>query len=261
MKETVYFISDAHLGIQLNGCEQREKHLVSFLHEIQGSASHLFIVGDLFDFWIEYKHAIRPNYFYILHELRLLIDNDIAVYYLAGNHDFALGPFLEQTIGMNIYTDHLDISLQGKTLHLCHGDGIIKSDVIYRFWRSALRKPVNQMLYKLLHPNIGVPLATLCSRSSRHFLLNRWPEKKREEYFKAAQYYLYKGTDIMIMGHTHLPEIYDIDGKIYCNIGEWIRKYTYAKLENGKLSLWQYLPDQPSLEIKPLSIKNGESES
>lgn len=255
MKETAYFISDAHLGIQLKGCEEREKHLISFLQEIRSSASHLFIVGDLFDFWIEYKHAIRPVYFSVLHELKQLIDNGVTVYYLAGNHDFALGPFLKQTIGLNIFLSHLDITVQGKNIHLCHGDGMLKSDRWYRFWRSVLRNPVNQMVYKWLHPNIGVPFASLFSGSSRYFRFNRYTKEKRMAYLKTAVSYLDKGADIIIMGHTHYPEIFDIGGKTYCNVGEWMRQYTYAKLKKGRLSLLQYLPSQSPVEIEPLTVK------
>ncbi len=258
---TAYFIADAHLGIQLNGYDNREKDLISFLHEIRDSASYLFIVGDLFDFWIEYKHAIRPEYFSILHEFKLLRDSGISIYYLAGNHDFALGPFLEHEIGMKTFSNHLDISVQGKNIHLVHGDGIIKSDVGYRFWRTMLRNPLNQKIYKLLHPNIGVPIASTLSKWSRSFALKKCSEEIRRKYMKEAIKYLDKGSDIIIMGHTHYPELYNINTKFYCNVGEWIRKYSYAKLENGVLSLWQYFTDKPHVEIKSQSLKEGKRES
>jgi UDP-2,3-diacylglucosamine hydrolase len=254
MKETVYFISDAHLGINYRGLDQREKHLVSFFRSIRDTASHLFIVGDLFDFWIEYRFAIRPDYFILLHELRLLIENGASIYYLAGNHDFALGPFLEKTIGLHICPDHLDITLQGKRVHLFHGDGILKSDVGYRLWRAVLRNPINQKIYKCLHPNIGIPIAKLFSGSSRHFLANRWNEKKKHAYLRAAKHYLDNGADIIIMGHTHLPQLYTFGGKIYCNTGEWLRRYYYTTLERGKLTLWEYLPGEPPVTIDPISI-------
>ncbi len=257
MKQTAYFISDAHLGINYNGCEERESHLITFLRGIQDSASHLFIIGDLFDFWIEYKHAIRPIYFSVLHEFKLLINSGTTIYYLAGNHDFALGPFLERTIGMHTCPGHFDITLQGKKIHLYHGDGILKSDVGYRFWRATLRNPINQFLYKCLHPNIGVPIATLCSGSSRFFHAKRWSDKKQREYLQVAKRYLDNGADIITMGHTHLPKLYkyDLEGKTYCNTGEWLHKYSYAKLENGEISLWQYLPYQSPVAFDPVSVK------
>jgi UDP-2,3-diacylglucosamine hydrolase len=261
MKKTAYFISDAHLGTHLKNCEQREKFLISFLNEIRDTASHIFIVGDLFDFWIEYKHAIRPVYFPILHELRYLIENETEIHYLAGNHDFALGPFLEKIIGIKIYSSHLDMKLQGKRIHLRHGDGVLKFEVAYRIWRALLRNPINQALYKLLHPNISVPFASLFSGSSRYFNSNKWTEKKKRGYLKAAQNYLNNGYDIVIFGHTHLPELFNWNGKIYCNTGAWLRKYSFAKLENEQLTLWKYLPDQAPVQIEPCSSKYGFSVS
>ncbi len=255
MKDTVYFLSDAHLGIHVKNCDERESHLITFLRSMHDSASHLFIVGDLFDFWIEYRHAIRPNYFNILHEFKALIENGTRIYYLSGNHDFALGPFLRDTIGIHICPDHFEITLQKKNIHLYHGDGILKSDYGYRLWRRVLRNPVNQKLYKLLHPNIGVPLASVFSGSSRYFHKHRWTEKKRREYVQAAKNFLDSGADITVMAHTHLAEIYDFDGKIYCNTGEWLRRYTYAKLKEGSVSLWQYLPGQSPVPIESSSLK------
>lgn len=255
MKETAYFISDAHLGIKLKGCMEREQHLISFLQKIRNTASHLFIVGDLFDFWIEYKHSIRPTYFPILYQLKYLIDSGVSVYYLAGNHDFAFGSFLKQTIGLTIHPLCLDLTLQGKNIYLCHGDGILKSDVVYRFWRRVLRSSVNQTLYKFLHPNIGIPLATLFSGSSRFFRLKRYTKEKRMEYLRVAISYLNKGADIIVMGHTHYPEIFDVGGKTYCNVGEWMRQYTFARLKKGRLSLFRYLPTQSPSEIEPVPVK------
>ncbi len=194
MKKTAYFISDAHLGIHLKNCEQREEYLISFLHEIRENASHLFIVGDLFDFWIEYKHAIRPIYFSILHEFRQLIEMGVEIHYLAGNHDFALGPFLEETVGINIHPQYLNITVQGKNLYLRHGDGVLRNDNGYRFWRALLRNPVCQVLYKLLHPNFGVPFASLFSGSSRFLNPNILSEKRKKEYIQTAQNYLNKGN-------------------------------------------------------------------
>jgi len=188
-----------------------------------------------------------------LHELRTLIEKGTAVYYLAGNHDFALGPFLEKTIGLHICPDHLDIELQGKKIHLYHGDGILKSDVGYRLWRAVLRNPVNQILYKCLHPDIGIPLAKLCSGTSHNFTAKRWNEKKRKAYLQAAGDYLNRGSDIIVMGHTHLAEIYNFGGKVYCNTGEWLRRYFYAKLENGEISLWEYFPGKVPVPLKPIT--------
>jgi UDP-2,3-diacylglucosamine hydrolase len=240
MGEKAYFISDAHLGAKSPGNEAREQHLTHFLRSLEGRARYLYILGDLFDFWIEYTHAIRPAYFNVLRTLRCLVESGTEIHYLAGNHDFALGPFLEKTIGIRLHRDHYTLSLQGKNLHLHHGDGLVASELGYRLLRAVLRNPVNLRLYKLLHPDIGIPLACFFSYSSRNLLGRSTSERKREQYRRCARSILSRGADIVIFAHTHSPELRRFGTKTYCNTGEWIRRYTFASLEDGVLSLWEY---------------------
>jgi UDP-2,3-diacylglucosamine hydrolase len=260
----VYFISDAHLGLPISDCAERERHLIAFLREIAADGKILFIVGDLFDFWIEYNTAIRPEYFPVLHELRKLVESGVEIHYLAGNHDFILGSFLEKTIGIHTHSGHYTTVLQEKKIHLFHGDGLIKRDTGYRILKRILRNPINQRLFKILHPNIGIPLGSFCSGSSRKVTSKFITESVLEEYRNHAREYLQK-TDIVVFAHTHRPEIRHCNGKTYCNSGEWIRKYTFAKLENGRMTLWNYFPGGAVEEIPggPLesSLKNGSSES
>ncbi len=236
-KERVYFISDVHLGIDLKGIESREDDLIEFLKKISSKASEIYIVGDLFDFWIEYKHAIRPCYFKILHQFKTMIEAGIKINYIAGNHDFALGSFLSNVIGFNIIPDDIATEIQGKKVYLRHGDGVIKRDWGYRLLRGLLRVEFFQKFYKIMHPNIGVPLASSFSGSSRHFNSSKFTKEREMEYLEAARGFLKKGHDILFMGHTHHPALYKVDGGVYCNTGEWMKKYSYAFLENGKLSL------------------------
>ncbi|MBD3321257.1 MAG: hypothetical protein GF350_09205 [Chitinivibrionales bacterium] len=247
--EAAYFVSDAHLGICIPKHEQREKHLLAFLNEISSSASHLFILGDLFDFWIEYKFAIRPDYFPVLNVLKNLADRGIEIHYIAGNHDFALGSFLETKIGVHIHTDTFETRIQDRKIYLFHGDGLLRDDSAYRFLRKILRNKTNQRLYKLLHPNLGIPFAAFFSGNSRKLLSLRINRDKLQEYHDHAKHILDKGNDIVFFGHTHCPELVRWGNKYYCNTGEWIRKYTYAKLENGALSSWQYLPGKPPARL------------
>jgi UDP-2,3-diacylglucosamine hydrolase len=257
----IYFISDAHLGLPIKGCDSREEHLIDFLREIASGGSDLYIVGDLFDFWIEYGRAIRPDYFFILCELSQLVKKGVVIHYLAGNHDFALGPFIEKTIGVETHLDHYETLLQGKKIHLYHGDGLIRHDVGYRILKKILRFPLNQKIYKCIHPNIGVPLGSICSGSSRKVTSRFITENVLQEYRDHAFEYLKQGNDIVVFGHTHRPEIKHWDGKTYCNTGEWIEKYTFAKLENGKMTLWQYKPGEKPQEIVESSLKKGSNAS
>jgi UDP-2,3-diacylglucosamine hydrolase len=253
----VYFISDAHLGRDIAGCDDREKHLLIFLDTLALSADKLFIVGDLFDFWIEYRYAIRPDYFKVLHQLRKLVESGVEVHYLAGNHDFALGSFIENTIGIHTHLNHYETTIQGKRLHLFHGDGLIRADVGYRLLRTILRNSFNQRLFKLIHPNIGVPLGTICSGSSRK-MTSRWMnEHILEEYRQRACEYFEQGNDIVVFGHTHRPEISRMGEKVFCNSGEWIEQYTFAKLQDGAMSLWEYFPDKAPQQFAESSLNSG----
>jgi UDP-2,3-diacylglucosamine hydrolase len=249
MKSVSYFVSDAHLGVRINGYDARQERLFAFFDAITSNAGALYIVGDLFDFWIEYKHGIRPDYFLVVSRLRRLVESGVKVHYLAGNHDFALGPFLRDIVGVHIHPEHFETVIQGKKVHLYHGDGLVKNDVGYRLLKKVLRNPFNQKLYKLLHPDIGVPLASFFSGNSRKMLANWLTEEKLEEYRQNARRLL-ESSDIVVFGHTHRPEILRYGTKTYVNTGEWIRKYTFAKMENGTIGLWEWFADRPAQEIR-----------
>jgi UDP-2,3-diacylglucosamine hydrolase len=245
----IFFVSDAHLGAPIPGKERRETDLFSFFESLRHSAQALYIVGDLFDFWIDYPHAIRPDYFDALYWIKQLIESGVDVHYMAGNHDFALGRFLSDRLGVTIHQNHYEAVLQSRRVHIYHGDGVIASDWGYRLLRKILRNTFNQRLYKLLHPDLGIPLAHFCSMSSRKYLRVHASPDKLDEYRKAAAKIISRGNDIVVFGHTHSPELTTVGAGIYCNTGEWIRRYTYARLENGMLSLHEYLPERDDREL------------
>lgn len=253
-KSAAYFISDAHLGNNA-GSALREQHLVQFLAQIQSDAECLFIVGDLFDFWIEYQHAIRPDYFNILCALKNLRDSGTQIHYLAGNHDFALGPFLQHQIGMQLHLKHYTPVLQHRRFFISHGNGLLPGQRADRFVQRQLANLRWQKLYRLLHPSLGVPLGNAVSRLSRRHNQQDAQRQWAGKYRRMARTCLQHDYDCLVFGHTHWPEIHHwhISGrpKVYCNTGEWMDRYTYARLCNGHLRLWEYRPHQPSLEIIP----------
>jgi UDP-2,3-diacylglucosamine hydrolase len=251
-QDAAYFISDAHLGAKAPDAEEREARLIAFLEDITPKAGKLFIMGDLFDFWIEYTHAIRPDYFHVLYELRRLKKQGIEIHYLAGNHDFALGAFLSERLGIAVHPSGcLNLVLQGKRVFLSHGDGLMPSDHGYRVLKKILRNPLCQGIYKLLHPNWGVPLAEVFSRTSRDQINFRSRESERNAYRQVAKDMLKQGPDIVVFGHTHYPEMRDWKGKIYCNTGDWIRHFTYAVMESGEIRLKKFGSDDPPFDVLP----------
>ena len=253
-----YFISDAHLGSRLRYPAHREQILIDFLTDIRKDADQLFILGDLFDFWIEYRHAIRPDYFNILCTLKTLVQQGVTIHYIAGNHDFAMGSFLTDQVGVNVHLDSWEIITDTHRIYLTHGDGLIAADKGYRLLKRFLRNPILQHGYRLVHPDLGVGLATFFSRLSRGREKHKGPKFGPEHYRHAAwalsEGGAENGFDMVLMGHTHRPEIIHHQGKIYCNTGDWIQSFTYACLDASTLSLWRYRPGQPPIEITPEKI-------
>ena len=252
----ICFISDAHFGVPVPGYDNREERFIQLCSCEAENWSELYIVGDLFDFWVEYRWAIRPDYFNILHQLKLLVDRGIAVHYLAGNHDFALGSFLEKTIGISVYPGAVEKVIQGRRVYAFHGDGLLKKDFGYRILKLLLRNPVNQLIYKMMHPNIGVPFGSFISGSSRKYLNRPEGSEFLEEYRVHAQRQLKNGSDLVIYGHIHYPDLVRYgDLGIYCNTGAWLKYYSYATMENGEITLLQFQEDGSSAAVPSIDIK------
>jgi len=239
--DTAIFLSDVHLGLPVSGGENREEALIAFLKEIQGRIDHLFLLGDIFDFWIEYRHVIRSDYFNILHALKNLAESGVRLHYLAGNHDFALGPFLSRTLGMMMHGEELKIDIQGKRLLVSHGDRYVETGAIHTLICHMLRNRRNQKLFKLLHPTIGIQLAERLSGLSRKAVDTGIKPSVPEAYRKIGRQLLESELDMVILAHTHYPEIIENKGKVYVNTGAWIKTCCYAELKQGELGLWEYL--------------------
>jgi len=235
-----YFISDLHIGVNDSNIEfERQNFILSFLEQIKENATHLFVVGDLFDFWFEYKQVIPKNYFRFLVLFNDMIRRGIKIYYLAGNHDFALGRFFKEELGIETIQDHFEIELAGKRFYLLHGDGLDSEDRGYRILKRILRNKTNQKLFRLIHPDLGIPLARLVSGSSRHYS-QRKPPKNEHDYYRFAEKKFAEGFDYVIMGHRHNPLIHRVDDHQYINLGDWLINNTYALFDGINLNLHYY---------------------
>ncbi|MGA2506536.1 MAG: UDP-2,3-diacylglucosamine diphosphatase [Chitinispirillaceae bacterium] len=260
-RDTIYFFSDAHLGAPVPEAPQWEKQCIGFLRTLTDRAEALYILGDLFDFWIEYRNAIRPDYFSVIHEIRNLVDLGIPVHYFAGNHDFAFGPFITGTLGITVHPGHEETVLQGKRVHLFHGDGLLRQDAGYRLLRSILRSRVNQALYRLLPPAIGIPLASFFSATSRKYNDRSMNEERIAEYRMHAREYLDKGSDIVFLSHSHRAELSRWGDKVYCNTGAWMRTCNFATMTGAAVRLWRYREDGAAEEVPAVDRKQGSSAS
>ncbi len=234
-QKAAFFISDVHLGSNhKGGPDRRLPLLLDFLGMVEVSGSHLFMLGDLFDFWFEYKTVIPRLYFELLYELRHLTQKGIQVYLLKGNHDFWMDSFFPQSLGIPVYDDFIDITVQERRLYVSHGDGLARRDHGYRFLKNILRHPLNVTLYRLIHPDLGYALASFSSKLSRDY---KPIKDDDEDYLEFARGRFPEGYDCVILGHTHRPLIEKVENGVYLNTGDWMSSFTYGKLFQGVLTL------------------------
>jgi UDP-2,3-diacylglucosamine hydrolase len=235
-----YFISDLHIGVDCSAEEkQRQKKILDFFKAISEEVTHLYIVGDLFDFWYEYKKVIPKKYFEFLHILKSISERGVEIHYLAGNHDFYLGRFFDEYLNIKTWQDEYTFELGGKRFYLLHGDGLAKRDSGYRFLKRVLRSKTNNRIFRWLHPDLGIPFARFVSGSSRNYTRNI--NLQDEEDYKAfAEKQFSEGYDYVLLGHRHIPLEYKKDHHIYINLGEWFEKNSYAVFDGTNLKLEYY---------------------
>ena len=239
MALSAYFISDAHLGIDPPDCvPEREARLVEFLKSIEGKASHVVIVGDLFEFWYEYDYYVSNAHFDLLLALKKLVDAGTDVHLMCGNHDFAYGKFFPSKLGVLVHKE-LVLSIQGKKILFRHGDGVAKSDYGYRLMRRIIDFPLNRWLFKQIHPDVGMSIARFVGRNSRKYGASRiikldeylnWCERRMAE----------KGCDCCIFGHIHIPGVWNVKNGVAASSGDWIKKLTYLQMEAGEISVKEF---------------------
>jgi UDP-2,3-diacylglucosamine hydrolase len=233
-----YFVSDFHLGEADPSRDQTKYRLFCNLLSKAGSdLEHLVILGDLYDFWFEYRHLVPKHNLQIPLKLKELVEAGTKVSYVCGNHDFWMGDFFETELGVGLIHDEFCLeSPSGKVLVL-HGDGIAPSDWKYRILKKILRNPVNIALYRLLPPNIAYRMALTVSRGSRGHTEKRPKDSFVEEYFEFAQRQFAKGYFAVVCGHLHLPEIRKSGDKFYVNSGDWLTHYSYVRFDGSEFLL------------------------
>ena len=236
--DRIYFLSDVHLGVGTYDEESRKQALLlQMLSHVRQHASHLCIVGDLFDFWYEYRSVVPRGYHALFLALEELTSAGINVTYLAGNHDFAIGDFFRNDLGIDIVHDDLEFEAQGRHVYLFHGDGLAVRDAGYRFIKRILRSRWAQWMFRWIHPDVGFRLARMFSHSSRDYTSAKHYGETDGMRLEAERR-IGAGADIVIMGHRHLPLLEQLNGGVYVNLGDWISFFTYAVLENGSIELW-----------------------
>ncbi|NQT26168.1 UDP-2,3-diacylglucosamine diphosphatase [candidate division KSB1 bacterium] len=238
----IFFISDAHLGLSSETDDKRrEKQLLAFFDHVRVTGHQLYIVGDLFDFWFEYAHAIPRHSHRIIQTLKTMVSEDIEIHFIVGNHDFAIGDFFTDELGISVHYHPLEKRFSGKRFLIDHGDGIDPKDVGYRFIKKIFRHPISIALFRLLHPDFGFWIAHTLSNLSR----DHRPIKDRDQiYIDYANVQFNNGFDYLIMGHTHRPQEYHSGDHTYINTGDWMTLFTYGVFDGNNLRL-EYWDAEP----------------
>jgi len=241
VNKTYLFISDIHLGLQSKEIEKnKERILVRFLEFAQDNCSELFIVGDLFDYWFEYKRVYQKGFFRTLTALQDLTEKGIKVHYFIGNHDFMHANFFKDEIGVKMYDDQLDVVLNGKKFFIAHGDGMVKNDLGYNILKKILRNKTLQKLYSWLHPDLGISLASRTSKTSRDYTAKK-DYGDVDGLFEAAKMKIDEGYDYVLFGHLHKRCFEQYKKGYYINLGSWLDSPCYGRFENSKFEIvdWQ----------------------
>ena len=245
-KQKIYFASDQHFGIpDIESSKLREKKFISWLDEIKIDAKAIFLLGDLFDFWFEYKTVVPKGFVRVLGKIAELRDSGIPIYFFVGNHDLWMVNYFESELGIPVYHQPREFEFDGKNFLIGHGDGLGPGDKGYKRMKKVFTHPLSKWFYRWLHPDLGVKLAQYLSTKNKLisgeedviFLgednewLVQYAKRKLEE----------KHYDYFLFGHRHLPmEIKVGEKSTYINTGDWISHFTYAVFDGKELSLKTY---------------------
>tara|TARA_R110002111_G_scaffold118347_2_gene180811 strand:+ start:20876 stop:21646 length:771 start_codon:yes stop_codon:yes gene_type:complete len=242
----IYFASDNHLGAPTNEASRpREKKFVAWLDDIKHDAAAIFLMGDLFDFWFEYKTVVPKGFTRTLGKLAEISDSGIPIHYFVGNHDLWMNGYFEEELGIPVYHKPEEFTFNDTSVFIGHGDGLGPGDKGYKRMKKVFTSPFFQWLFKWMHPDIGIKIGQYMSVKNKmisgdddaKFLGedNEWLavycKRKLED----------KHRDYFVFGHRHLPLEIDLNEKSkYINLGDWIQYYTYGVFDGETFELKTY---------------------
>jgi len=249
-KTKIYFASDQHFGIpNPESSRVREMKFISWLDEIKEDAECIFLLGDLFDFWFEYKKVVPRGFVRVLGKIAELRDSGIPIYFFVGNHDLWMGDYFQKELDIPVFDRPKEFDFGGKRFLIGHGDGLGPGDKGYKRMKKVFAHPFSKWLYRWLHPDIGVRFAQYLSTKNK--LISGQEDviflgEDKEWLVQYARRKLeIKHYDYFLFGHRHLPmEIKVGENSTYINTGDWITHFTYAVFDGADLKLCRYKPEK-----------------
>jgi UDP-2,3-diacylglucosamine hydrolase len=252
----IFFFSDAHLGLYPpERSAQREKWLIDWLDSIKSEAAEIYLVGDIFDYWYEYKHVIPRGHTRFLGKLAELSDRGIRLHYFTGNHDVWVFDYLPSEIGFTLYREPVIREMDGKRFFIAHGDGLGPGDAGYKLLKGIFTNKILQWLFSRIHPNASMAFGKRWSKSSRYAKgivaeSYRGDDKELQVIF-ARQTLEKEHFDYFIFGHRHIPYVVTLkDNSRVVNLGDWINNFTYAVWDGKELTLTSIFPDMEKNILK-----------
>lgn len=242
----VYFASDQHLGAPTQEASfPREKKFVSWLNEVKKDADAIFILGDLFDFWFEYKTVVPKGFVRVLGKLAEIKDSGIPIYFFVGNHDLWMNDYFEKELNIPVYHSPQEFIINKKTFLIGHGDGLGPGDTGYKRMKKVFTFPLFQWMFRWLHPDLGVKLGQYMSVKNKLISGDEDAKFLGEENEWLVQYCKKKLTekqyDFFVFGHRHLPmEIELQENSKYINLGDWVSFFTYGVFKKTEFILTKF---------------------
>lgn len=242
----VYFASDQHLGApDAASSFKREKIFLKWLDAVKKDAEAIFLLGDLFDFWFEYKTVVPKGFVRVLGKLAEITDSGIPIFFFVGNHDLWMRDYFEKELNIPVYHKPQEFLINNKIFFIGHGDGLGPNDKGYKRMKKVFTFPFFQWLFRWFHPDLGVRLGQYMSVKNKMISGEEDAKFLGEDKEWLVQYckrkLLQKHYDYFIFGHRHLPLQIKLNEKSnYINLGDWVKYFTYAVLKDTKIELQKY---------------------
>jgi len=242
----IYFASDNHLGApDFEKSLPRERKFVNWLDTVKEDAAAIFLLGDLFDFWFEYKYVVPKGFTRTLGKLAEITDSGIPVYYFVGNHDLWMNGYFEEELNIPVFHKPQEFTFNGKKFLVGHGDGLGPGDIGYKRMKKVFIHPVSKWLFRWLHPDMGVRLGQYLSVKNKLISGEEDVKFMGEENEWLILYckrkLQQKPYDFFVFGHRHLPMEIDLKkNSLYVNLGDWIGYYTYGVFDGESLELKKF---------------------
>jgi UDP-2,3-diacylglucosamine hydrolase len=238
----IYFASDFHLGVPTHQASlEREKEVVAWLNFISSDARAIYLLGDVFDYWFEYRTVVAKGHVRLLGKIAELADSGIEIHYFTGNHDMWTFGYLEKELGVQVHKEPVTHTIGGKVFYIGHGDGLGPNDKGYKMMKWVFSVPLFQWLFARLHPNLSFFIARGFSSQSRKINSYRKDvflgEDKEYLILFIKEYLKKEQVDYFIFGHRHITLNLPVNGSTYINVGEWINTKSYAIFDGEKISV------------------------